>query len=325
VDARVQRRERDSGVNSGNRTVSVIICAYTERRWDDLAVAVASSVAQSTRPCEVVVVCDHNPALLRRIERDLHWVVAIPNEEAPGLSGARNTGIRAARGDVIAFLDDDAVAAPDWLENLVGPYEDPRVIGVGGTIEPLWPGARPQFMPHEFDWVVGCTYRGVPATVEPVRNLIGANMSLRRHVFDVVGGFRADMGRVGIRPFGCEETELCIRARHRLPRTQFIFAPRARVAHRVTADRATARYFRARCWSEGLSKAIVAKHAGRDDALSSERRYVTSTLPRGVARELRDAVVRREAAGLARAGSMLLGVTITAAGYAAGTVRAQVA
>jgi len=297
-------------------SVSVVVCAYTERRWSDLVDAVGSVAAQSVPPHEIIVVSDHNPALLERARRELPATVVIANEQEQGLSGARNSGI-------VAFLDDDAVAAPDWLEQLVAPYEDRRVIGVGGTVEPLWPGARPSFMPHEFDWVVGCTYRGMPVTTEPVRNLIGANMSLRRQVFDAVGGFRADVGRVGTRPVGCEETELCIRARRCLPGTEIIFEPRARVRHRVTPERADVRYFRARCWAEGLSKAVVARHAGRDDALSSERRYVTSTLPRGLARGLRDAAAGDEAGGLARAAWIVAGVTITAAGYGVGAVRAQ--
>jgi GT2 family glycosyltransferase len=302
-------------------SVSVIICAYTERRWDDLAAAVRSAVDQSVAPLEVIVVSDHNLELLERARRELTDALVLFNDEQRGLSGGRNTGVRAARGDVLAFLDDDAVAAPDWLEHLLAPYVDPTVIGVGGSIEPLWPGARPRFMPDEFDWVVGCTYRGMPTTTSPVRNLIGANMSMRREVFDAIGGFRTDVGRVGTRPVGCEETELCIRAAQRMPGTRMVFAPRAQVRHRVTDERAGWRYFRNRCWSEGLSKAVVSRHAGRADGLSSERSYVTSTLPRGVARAMRETVTQRDAGGAARAVAIVAGLTITTAGYAAGTVR----
>ena len=302
-------------------SVSVIICAYTERRWDDLAAAVRSAAAQTLAPLEVIVVSDHNDALLARVGRELPAAVALGNDQPRGLSGARNTGVRAAHGEVLAFLDDDAVAAPDWLEHLLAPYRDPTVIGVGGSIEPLWAGTRPRFMPAEFDWVVGCTYRGLPTTASPVRNLIGANMSVRREVFEGIGGFRTDVGRVGTRPVGCEETELCIRAAQRLPGSRLVFEPRARVGHHVTDERARWRYFRDRCWSEGLSKAVVSRHAGRTDGLASERRYVIDTLPRGVARALCDTVVRRDAGGLARAAAIVAGVTITTAGYAAGTVR----
>jgi glycosyltransferase involved in cell wall biosynthesis len=317
-----RRREPDVTV-AAPPSVSVIICAYTERRWDDLSAAVASAAGQTVAPLEIIVVSDHNRGLLERARRELRSAAVIANEQVRGLSGARNSGLAAARGEVIAFLDDDAVAEPDWLERLLEHYRDPRVVGVGGAVEPVWPHGRPSFMPDEFDWVVGCTYRGLPTTGAAVRNLIGANMSLRRTVFDKVGTFRADVGRVGTRPVGCEETELCIRARRRLPGSRMIYEPRARVRHRVTAERAAWRYFRARCWSEGLSKAIVARAAGRDDGLSSERRYVTRTIPRGVVRGIEDAVAGRDASGLARAAAIVAGLTITTAGYAVGTLRSH--
>jgi glycosyltransferase involved in cell wall biosynthesis len=304
--------------------VSVVICAYTEERYGDLMEAIASVRSQSVPAYETVVVCDHNESLLERVRRDAPDVVAVPNAEQRGLSGARNSGIAAASGDVIAFLDDDAFADADWLEHLVAPYGDPLVLGVGGQVEPLWPdGHRPSAFPEEFDWVVGCTYRGMPQGLEPVRNMIGANMSLRRSVFDAVGTFTSGVGRVGTKPVGCEETELCIRARRRFPEASILYEPRARVRHRVTRVRASARYFRARCFAEGRSKAIVARLAGADQALATERTYVTRTLPRAVGRGL-TGLVHGEPAGAARAAAVVFGLFTTAAGYAlelAATVR----
>src|SRR5881628_2113045 len=100
--------------------------------------------------------------------------------------------------------------------------------------------------------------------------MIGANMSARRELFSLVGGFRDGIGRLGRLPRGCEETELCIRARQRLPHAQFIYEPRARVTHAVPPSRATWSYFRSRCFAEGLSKARVSSSTGRRDALAAE-------------------------------------------------------
>src|SRR4051812_12229234 len=179
---------------------SVVICAYADERWPELADAVASVRAQSLPALETIVVIDHNPALLALASRELPDALVIENDQARGLSGARNSGVRVARGDVIAFLDDDATAAPDWLEWLGGPYGDEHVLGVGGAIEPRWTGGRPAGFPPEFQWVVGCTYEGMPERRSAVRNLIGANMSLRRALFDLAGGFRPGVGRVGRLP-----------------------------------------------------------------------------------------------------------------------------
>jgi GT2 family glycosyltransferase len=299
---------------------SVVICAFADERWDALVAAVASLHEQTAPAHEVIVVADHNPGLLERARRELDGVTVVANAGERGLSGARNTGVAVATGDVVAFLDDDATAAPDWLACLTAPYADERVLGVGGVIEPDWVDGRPPAFPSEFHWVVGCSYEGMPTAPAPVRNLIGANMSVRRDVLERVGGFRSDMGRIGARPLGCEETELCIRAARELPGGVFLYEPRARVAHVVPATRTTWRYFRSRCFAEGLSKARVAALVGAGDGLSSERAYTTRTLPTGVVRGLGDAR-RGDPAGLARASAIVAGLVMTAAGYLAGTAR----
>jgi glycosyltransferase involved in cell wall biosynthesis len=298
-------------------SISVVICAYTEARWRDLVAAAKSARSQTLPPLEVIVVVDHSPRLLERVRTGLPDVVAVANHASAGLSGARNSGVAAARGTVVAFLDDDAVAAPDWLERLTAAYLDERVLGVGGEIEPVWETGRPRWFPVEFGWVVGCTFRGLPERTSVVRNPIGANMSFRRELFEAVGGFHSGFGRVGTRPLGCEETEWCIRAQRRRPDGFMLYEPRARVAHRVTASRVRWRYFTSRCYAEGLSKALVAQVAGKRDALASERSYVARTLPRGVARGLADAG-RGDPAGLARAGAIIVGLSVTAAGYLVG-------
>jgi GT2 family glycosyltransferase len=296
---------------------SVVLCAYTERRWEALVEAVASARAQDPAPHEIVVVIDHNQALLDNAIRELPAEVRIvANEEGRGLSGARNTGVRHASGDIVAFLDDDARAHPGWLETLTRAFDDPSVIGVGGAALPNWESEAPAWIPAEFLWVVGCSYRGLPAEPTEIRNPIGANMAFRRPVLELVGGFTGGIGRVGRTPLGCEETELSIRARAATG-GRIVQLPDAKVDHRVTSDRTAWSYFRRRCWAEGLSKAIVSRKVGSDDALSSERDYVMRTLPSGVWRGVADAS-RGDRAGLARAGAIVGGLAITTAGYARG-------
>jgi len=297
--------------------ISVVICAYTEERWNLLCSALESLRRQSLLPREIVVAVDHNQPLLERVLYATTDVLVVPNVGPRGLSGARNSGLAAASSAVVAFLDEDAVAAPNWIERLAAGYCSPRVLGVGGAILPRWAGGRPGWFPEEFDWVVGCTYRGMPAMPRPVRNLIGCNMSFRRHVFAAIGGFRDGIGRVGARPVGCEETELCIRLRQRWPDAALLYDPSARVYHYVPPERARWRYFHARCYGEGISKAAVARLVGGRDGLASERSYVLRTLPAGLACGIRRAI--DDPAALARAGVIAAGLAITAAGYLAGT------
>jgi glucosyl-dolichyl phosphate glucuronosyltransferase len=301
-------------------TISVVICTYSAERWPDLVAAVDSVRRQTVPPHEIIVVVDHNPELLTLARARLAGVAVVENREQPGLSGSRNSGVDAAQGAIIAFLDDDAVAAPEWLARLTAAYNTPHVIGVGGAIEPLWDNARPRWFPAEFNWVVGCTYLGMPTRATPVRNLIGCNMSFRREVFARVGGFRSGIGRVGARPVGCEETELCIRIYHAYPHCVLLYEPRAAVRHRVRRDRMHWRYFRQRCFSEGLSKAQVARAVGASAALSNERRYTTRVLPRGVVQGVTRTVLGRDVrGGLGRVASITAGLAITTAGYLAGS------
>jgi GT2 family glycosyltransferase len=263
-------------------------------------------------------VIDHNDALCARAGLAFPATTVLPNELEAGLSGARNTGLRKATGDLVAFLDDDAWPEVDWLEALARVFADPTVVGAGGVALPAWSGgARPRWLPEEMYWVVGCSYTGLPAEVAEIRNPIGANMAFRRDALVRVDGFVHGIGRIGTVPLGCEETELAIRVR-RETGGRVLHVPAARVHHQVTRTRVTWRYFVSRCWSEGLSKALVARHAGSEAALASERSYAVRVLPRGVARGVR-AAVAGDRAGLARAAAIAVGLAVTTAGYAFGS------
>jgi GT2 family glycosyltransferase len=298
---------------------SVVICTYSEKRWDELVAAVASLRTQTLPPEEIIIVVDHNPALATRVWRELPDVIAVDNPGRQGLSDARNSGLAVAHGDVVVFLDDDAVADPHWLEYLAEGYRDPDVVGVGGYAEAMWAESRPRWFPTEFDWVVGCTYRGMPTEAAPVRNLMGCNMSFRREVFAEVGGFTPHIGRLGTKPVGCEETELCIRIGQRHPQAVILFDPRAVVHHNVPASRARFSYFRSRCYAEGLSKAAIAALVGAEDGLSAERRHTVRILPAGVLAGLR-AALRGDVAGIGRAGAIIAGVSLAAVGYVLGRI-----
>ncbi|MGH4021362.1 MAG: glycosyltransferase family 2 protein [Pseudonocardiaceae bacterium] len=302
------------------RSISVVICAYTEDRWDDVLAAVGSVRAQHAGPHEIIVVVDHNPALYARLKSALGDVVVVENRQARGLSGGKNTGVAVARGDFVAFLDDDAVAEPDWLRFLGASYADEAVIGAGGLTRPLWETERPAWFPEEFDWVVGCTFVGR----EPgrVRNLLGGNASFRREVFDIAGGFPSHIGRSAVtqRPLGCEETEFCIRLGRLCPGSAFVFDARAVIWHRVPAVRSRFSYFRSRCYAEGLSKALVTRSVGVADGLSAERSYTAVTLRRGVTRGLSEAL-RGHPAALARPAAITVGLLSATTGYAVGSLQ----
>ncbi len=166
--------------------------------------------------------------------------------------------------------------------------------------------------------MVGCSYRGLPEHRAPVRNLIGCNMSFRRQVFAQVGGFEERLGRVAGRPLGCEETEFCIRLGRENGGHTVVYDPEAAVRHHVPRERTTWRYFLSRCYHEGISKAQVARLAGSERGLASERTYTLQTLPSGAWAQLK-------AANLPRVGAIVAGFCTTATGFIVGTAVARLA
>jgi GT2 family glycosyltransferase len=301
--------------------ISVIICAYTEKRWDNLVAAV-DSVRQQTRPAaEIIIVIDHNPQLLKRVQDHISDVIVVENKDVRGLRGARNSGVAVSRGQIIAFLDDDALAVSDWLRFLCEEYSNQQVLGTGGAVNPLWSDGQPAWFPEEFYWVVGCTYRGMPQKGAVVRNPIGANMSFRREVFEAVGGFHSEIEKLGpMHAGGCEETELCVRARQRWPQRVFLYQPQACVFHCVPSDRTRWSYYCSRCFSEGISKACVSRRVGAKDTLASERSYTFQTLPQAVIRGLIDTLFHHDLTGFAKAGAIIVGLVVTTTGYFVGNI-----
>jgi glucosyl-dolichyl phosphate glucuronosyltransferase len=298
-------------------TVSVVICAYTEDRWSQLKKSVASVEAQTSPPIEIIVCIDHNEMLFRKSEEGLAGgrpgkaipLIVTANKYNGRLGSARNTAAEFARGEVLAFLDDDAAAAPDWLERLIAPYDDKKVGAVGGAPLPVFEVRRPRWFPHEFDWVFGCAYKGLPLTRAPLAHLIGANMSVRRSALQEVGGFHSD---------DHDDMDMC----HRIAFAHYkvIYEPLAVVRHFVPAARATWRYFWRRCYFVNRSKVEAFADMQEAAHLGAELAFVIRTVTTGVPAEVRQ-ISRGDPAGLVRAGAIMVGITLAGAGHVSGKLR----
>lgn len=300
--------------------VSVIICGYTEKRWDDIREAIQSVQQQTRPPQEIIFVADHNPKLLELIREHLPGVRAIENTGDQGASASRNSGVAVSEGQIVAFLDDDAIAEPDWLEKLCEGYRDSTVLGVGGKCNPQWLGPEPTWMPEEFYWVVGATYRGMPETTSPVRNLWTGNLSIRREVFESVDGFRTGFGKTNSRN-SPEDTDLCIRINQRWPGGIWLYKPDAEIWHKIPSERTRLRHYLRRCYNEGLGKADLARLVGASDGMDAERSHALKQLPLGVFRNVGEAITRRDGSALVRAVAIVAGLGMATAGYVVGTLQ----
>jgi glycosyltransferase involved in cell wall biosynthesis len=279
--------------------VSVIICAYTEERLKDIHEAVESVLIQTVKAHEVILAVDNNEELSRRLRSELPSRVSVVlNNRTPGLSETRNVGIRSSTGQIVAFIDDDAIAEATWLSDLVAGFDDPRVMAVGGQALPLWPRGKPPFwFPEEFDFVIGCTGHKKLMVREggEVRNVTGSNMAFRRAVFEKAGMWettlgRCDLGRKRFNPSGGEEAELCLRIVNSLPGSVILFRPESVVKHKVVSRRATLRYVLDFCFREGHTRATVKKVVAQYDRnpLRAEsiflRRLILGSVPQRLLR-----------------------------------------
>ncbi|MDS0281734.1 glucosyl-dolichyl phosphate glucuronosyltransferase [Haloarcula onubensis] len=243
--------------------VSVVLCTHTLERYADCREAAESVLGQSHGDVELVLVSDGNEDVYDQFETDFgdrDGVVTHCNDENVGLLESRNNGAEVATGDVVAFLDDDAVAADDWVERLVAAYEsetDRRA--VGGRMVPAWVAGKPSFLPEEFYWLVGVTHRGFgpdgdPDTPGEVRNTFGSNISFRRDVFLDLGGFEDDIGgRQGSKNLQGGETELCARLESEYGQGVY-YVPEALVAHKVFDYRTDPGWLVDRAFWQGYSK-----------------------------------------------------------------------
>ncbi|MFQ3319873.1 MAG: glycosyltransferase involved in cell wall biosynthesis, partial [Natronomonas sp.] len=143
--------------------VSVVVCTYSEGMYEHLQDCLESLRSQTHDDVEIITVVDGNEGLAERITADYDDVPEITvhcNDENVGLSASRNNALEYATGDVIAFIDDDAVADEEWIEELVAAYEEQDALAVGGQMTPIWVAGKPEFLPEEFYWLIGVTHKG---------------------------------------------------------------------------------------------------------------------------------------------------------------------
>ena len=237
--------------------VSVVLCTHTLDRYDAFSEAAESVLAQTHQDTELVLVSDGNEAVAERFRADFgdrDDVVTHCNDENVGLLASRNNGAAVATGDVVAFIDDDAIADTEWVAQLVEAYEYEDALAAGGKMTPAWVAGRPGFLPEEFYWLVGVTHRGFADGPGEVRNTFGSNISFRRDVFLELDGFDTTIGgRQGDKNLQGGETELCARLADEYGHGVY-YNPRARVAHKVYEYRTDPMWLLERAFWQGYSK-----------------------------------------------------------------------
>jgi GT2 family glycosyltransferase len=210
-------------------TVSVVVVTYG--RPESVRECLTHLERLRTAPLEVIVV-DATPAdATRRLVREEYPEVRLVHSTlGRGTTPeSRQMGFALTRGDVVAFIDDDAYVAEDWLDELVRPYADPAVVAVGGRADNDIPGEESEglgqigrLLP---DGRLTGHFGADPGRVIEVDHLLGANMSFRRSALDAIGGIRGNYPGTCL----CEESDISLRLR--ATGGKLLFTPRAVVRH----------------------------------------------------------------------------------------------
>ncbi len=243
---------------------------------DNVLDCIKSLKKQTFLPKEILLVLDNDPYLIQFFKSIVPVDVRVLSSKGFGLSNARNAGIKHSKGDIIAFIDDDAVADEDWLKHIINHYSEPTVAGVGGSVLPMWAKSISfKWFPQELNWIIGCSYKGQNNHREAIRNPIGCNMSYRRSIFQKVGYFRQDIGRLGKVLLDGEESEFSNRIRLLIPESKIMNEPTAVVFHKVNPKRMKLKYVWKRSFYQGYSKALInTLFKGQTFMLDVEQQYL---------------------------------------------------
>lgn len=301
--------------------VSVVVCTYSRERYEDFVEAVESVLEQTYDSLEIVLVVDGNESVYELVQSDFgdrDEVVTHCNNENRGVSYSRTRGAELASGDVVAFIDDDAIAEPDWVATLVSVYEETTAIAVGGRMTGEWLAGIPWYLPEEFYWLVGVTHQGFAEDGAEVRNTFESNISFRREVFLELGGFDPELGPTATTYSHSEGAEIGARLQAEYGRG-VVYEPDAVVRHKVFDYRIEPKWLLQRAFEQGQSKWAMSRRP--TSSSGAEVGYLQTLLGEHVPRRIRQFL---ESPSRNDLGQLLMCFVYTGcvgAGYALGAAR----
>ena len=254
--------------------VSVIVCTHNRAEMLGETLASWRDVDRRGLNVELMVVDnasgDATPDIVARFQ-PCCAVTRYVRESVPGLSRARNRGIREAHGEIIAFVDDDVFFHRDWLQILMRAFrERTEVSCVGGNSIPRFEGHRPEWLAEPMLTYYGSTQSGDRDRLMTFpEHPFGVNMAFRRQVFERVGWFRTNLGRTGASLLSNEERELFYRIAH--AGINVWYAADAIIYHRIPADRMSQAWLIRRAYWQGISKVVFDAHTRRPSRIDLGR------------------------------------------------------
>lgn len=258
---------------SSNRSplISVVVCTFKRPLF--LKKCLESLLSNTYEDYEIIIVGQGTDKTPQGMVDD-HFRndprIKCVHTETVGLSPARNTGCHYAQGDLIAFIDDDAIASPEWM----GGYADifrqikPTPGMVGGKIEPLWEPERPSWYPTEREFLLGIYDIGEEIRPFPDTDLpIGANFCILRSAFERLGGFDERLGfnlRRKHSMIAGEDSLIALRIKE--AGYLIYYQPKSKVYHHISSAKLTKKYFLKRHFWEGVTHVAIEDYRGNSTA-----------------------------------------------------------
>lgn len=181
-------------------------------------------------------------------------------EPKTGANNARNTGLKAARGDYIVFFDDDAIASPKWLENILDKFQSslPNIGCIGGKIDPIWESPRPDWLPDGLlGYLTILDISPVPKILSKGEFLYSVNFAFNKAVLESVGGFEVGLDRIGNNLLS--NGDIMVQKRIQDQGYVCFYDPEISVQHQIQASRLQPEWFYKRAYWQGISEGVMKK------------------------------------------------------------------
>ena len=252
--------------------VSVIVCTYNRCALvrESILSLLEQDIAKNSY--EIIVVdnnsTDNTKYVVEEISKGEMPVLKYIKEDRQGLSYARNRGAREASGEIVAYIDDDAIAEKGWLKGLLDVYRNfPDAGIVGGRIDPVWLHEKPSWITKNIE--VAYTILNYGNEIKEIsfpKTPFGANLSVKRDVFLSLGGFSTQLGRKAASLISNEELYLCYLVEQN--DKKLYYTPNAVVHHKVFPERLNRRFLFKRAYAQGISNILLERELKQNQGVS---------------------------------------------------------